>query len=488
MSGATEQVQPCTVIVFGASGDLTQRKLVPALHSLDCAGLLPDGLCILGVARTELSDDEFCDRLRDGVRQFGRLDPEVWEPFAARLVYMPGRYDDPQTYRRLKEHLGESSAAHANRLFYLAVPPEVYPIIIRQIGEAGLDHSEGGWTRIVIEKPFGHDLESARHLNEKIHASFREDQVYRIDHYLGKETVQNILAFRFANFIFQEIWGRNFVDHVQITAVEQVGVEHRGGYYDQAGVVRDMLQSHLLQLVSLTAMEPPTTFSDRALRNEKVKVLEAVQPLSLKDGVLGQYRGYRQEPAIAPDSRTPTFAALKLYVNNWRWQGVPFYLRTGKSLARKTTEIVLQFKQVPHRIFAGQGEGLSANRLSLCIQPDEGMHLRFELKVPGLGMKTAPVDMDFHYAEPFGDKALPDAYERLLLDALQGDASLFARNDEIERAWELVTPLLEQWEGAESPPLALYDSESWGPDEAEELIRKDGRAWLSNCWHDPAAQ
>jgi len=354
--------------------------------------------------------------------------------------------------------------------------------VIQQLGEKEFARQSEGWRRVIIEKPFGRDLQSAQQLNDEVHAYFEESQVYRIDHYLGKETVQNILALRFANFIFEEMWGRNFIDSVQITAAENVGVEHRAGYYDEAGVVRDMLQNHLLQLLALTAMEPPGALNAKTLRDEKNKVLQAVRQPAVADGVLGQYRGYRDESGVAPDSRTPTYLAQKFYVDNWRWQDVRFYLRSGKHLASKVTEVSIQFKNVPHMIFM-EDRKLPANRLSLCIQPDEGIHLSFELKEPGGGMRTNPVDMQFHYGELFGADGLPDAYERLLLDAIQGDASLFARSDEIERAWELVTPLLNNWEGNENPPLCFYDPGGWGPEEADALINQDGYEWQVGCQH-----
>jgi glucose-6-phosphate 1-dehydrogenase len=472
-----------TIIIFGASGDLTERKLIPALHSLDCDGLLPKNVKVLGVARSEYSDEEFRQKLREGVQKHGRLKPNVWENFSDRLFYMSGSYDDPQTYQRLKQRLDQDGEAGENALFYLAIPPAVYTPVIDHLGESGLNKRANGWSRIIIEKPFGRDLESARQLNQKVHAQFAEEQIYRIDHYLGKETVQNILAFRFANYIFESLWGRHYVDHVQITAVEDVGVGRRAGYYDNAGVVRDMIQNHLLQLMALTAMDPPAAMDAKSLRDEKVKVLQAVRPIELPDGVWGQYQGYREEQGVQEQSDTPTFAALKLYVDNWRWQGVPFYLRTGKSLATKVTEIVLVFKQVPHLIFS-KNDDMSSNNLSICIQPDEGMHLSFELKLPGAEMRTSPVEMDFHYQDLFGERALPEAYERLLLDALQGDAALFARSDEIERAWELITPLLHKWESMQQPPLNFYEPGSWGPPEADSLLTEDGRSWFMFCEHE----
>ncbi len=473
-----------TILIFGASGDLTQRKLIPALFNSYRKGRLPQQFHIVGFARRPWDDEQFRALLREGLLEFEpqSYTAEVWAEFSPHITYYQGNLDTPADYADLPACLATLENGPANRLYYLATAPEFFVPIVQNLGTGELAVENDGWRRLVVEKPFGHDLQSAKELNQAIHEVFAERQVYRIDHYLGKETAQNILYFRFANTIFEPVWNRNYVDNVQITVTESVDVGRRAGYYDQAGVMRDMFQNHLLQLLSLIAMEPPTSFAADAVRNEKAKLLQAIRPLPLSDTVRAQYQGYLEAEGVAPQSQTPTYAALKLYVDNWRWQGVPFYLRSGKALARKNTELVIVFQKPPHLMFDAIADAdFSSNVLSICIQPDEGIHLRFEAKAPD-STRTDSVDMEFHYRSAFKGNSLPDAYERLLWDALRGDASLYTRSDSIEAAWRLMDPIIQGWEqDPHAPPMVDYVPGSWGPAEADALLQHDGRTWVLGC-------
>jgi glucose-6-phosphate 1-dehydrogenase len=489
MSRQPAPTLPTSIVIFGASGDLTHRKLVPAFFNLYRKGRLPRNLNIVGVSRTEMSHEEFRDEMHSGTTDLARMEcgRKEWEDFAEHLWYVPGNAKQSEDYRSLDEFLHKLEGGPANRIYYLATAPALFTVIINELGSCGLAASEQGWRRVVVEKPFGHDLESAIKLNEALHSVFQEDQIYRIDHYLGKETAQSILYFRFLNTIFEPIWNRNYIEHVQVTVAEEVDVEHRADYYDQAGVIRDMFQNHLLQLVTLVAMEPPSSFNADEVRNEKVKVLKAVRPIDTHDTVRAQYEGYCDLDAVTEGSQTATFAALKVFLDNWRWQGVPFFLRSGKALHSKTSEIVIEFKAPPHVMFPLPADyRMTPNFLSLCIQPDEGIHLRFETKVPDTQQETRSVDMDFHYRQSFSQERLPDAYERLLVDAVIGDASLFTRSDEIEEAWRIVDPVLQAWEDhPEISPLSTYPPGSWGPDQASEFIRQAGFVWRLGCGEHP---
>lgn len=485
------------MIIFGASGDLTKRKLIPALYNLREAELLSDDFAVIGLARAEFDDEEFRRRMRDDMREFAtdKIDPEKWKWLEERLYYLPGDFNDDETYARLKtriENIDAEHHGHGNYFFYLATAPEYFASVVQRLGSSGLAREENGrWRRAIIEKPFGRDLESARKLNQEIKSVLSEHQIYRIDHYLGKETVQNIMVFRFGNGIFEPIWNRRYIDHVQITAAETVGVEQRGAYYESAGALRDMVPNHLLQLVTLTAMEPPISFDADAVRDEQAKILHAIQHPSPEEArrrtVRGQYAegetkgktvpAYRREPNVAPDSTVETFVALKLLVDNWRWADVPFYLRTGKRLAARDTEIAIQFKRAPFMLFRKTPvEQLTTNRLVLHIQPDEGISLRFGAKVPGSVMKMGAVDMDFDYEDYFGDTP-STGYERLLHDCMEGDATLFQRADQVEAGWSVVAPIQEAWADGDAADLANYAAGSWGPREADELLARDGRHW-----------
>lgn len=488
---------PCALVIFGAAGDLTKRKLIPALYNLKRSQLLSDNFVVIGVARAEMSDEEFRNRLRTDMKEFSteEVTPETWDWLAARLSYLSGDFDDEGTFERLKEKLSSVDAEHqtqGNYVFYLATAPTYFAPLVKKLGTHELvTESEDHHRRVIIEKPFGSDLTSAKALNQELGAVLREDQIYRIDHYLGKETVQNILVFRFANGLFEPIWNRRYIDSVQITAAETVGVEQRGAYYEQAGALRDMVPNHLLQLVTLTAMEPPVSFKANALRDEQVKVLHAIQCPAPADAaartVRAQYGAgtakgepvpaYRDEPNVAKDSTVETFVALKLMIDNWRWADVPFYLRTGKRLAARDTEIAITFKRAPFMLFRDTSvDHLLSNRLVLHIQPDEGISLRFGAKIPGPILEIGGVDMDFDYEDYFGDVPAT-GYERLLHDCMMGDATLFQRADQVEAGWAVVEPIQNAWNQAAVPSLPAYEAGTWGPKEADELLKKDGRSW-----------
>ncbi len=476
-----------TIVIFGASGDLTQRKLIPALFNLYQKERLPKTR-IIGTSRSKFSHDQFRQHLRDGINKFSpdSFHQENWDAFSENIYYQPGDLADARDYLKLADTLNELEDKPSNRLYYLAISPDFYHQTILNLGKAGLASQEGSesapWKHVIVEKPFGKDLQTARELNKIIHQVFSEDQVYRIDHYLGKETAQNILFFRFANTIFEPVWDRRYVDNIQITVAESVDVGHRAGYYDKAGILRDMFQNHLFQLLSLVAMEAPASFNADAIRNERVKLLRSIHPLSREDSVAGQYLGYCDAPGVAQHSRTPTYAALKLYIDNWRWKGVPFYLRSGKSLKRKATEITIEFQKPPHLMFGlSNPDELTPNILSMCIQPDEGIHLKFQAKEPDSEQNMRAVDMEFHYQKFFEGVKLPGAYERLLSEAIAGDPSLFTRSDGIETAWQIIDPLIQSWEDQSTDDLAVYDPGSWGPEEAENLLSKDGHHWRINC-------
>lgn len=491
--------EPCTMIIFGATGDLTHRKLIPALYNQALERRLPPNFNMVGFARRPYNDETFQQEALNSINKFSRrrpADPTVWEQLGKHIHYVQSDFTNPDGYKKLAEvldQIDETNGTRGNRLFYLSTNPDDYPTIVNALGVVGLNKANkpGAWVRIIVEKPFGFDLPSALKLNSTIGHIFDESQVYRIDHYLGKETVQNILVFRFANSIFEPLWNRQYVDHIQIIVSEELGVEGRGPYYDESGAIRDMVQNHMMQVLSLICMEPPSNFEANAVRDEKVKVLRAISPLSpdevVERTVRGQYGpglilgeavpGYRQEERVPPDSITETFVAIKLFVDNWRWAGVPIYLRHGKRLPKRTSEVTLQFKPVPHGLFNQPGEApIEPNVLNLQIQPNEGISLKFGAKVPGPTMNIRPVTMDFRFGQSFG-VAAADAYERLILDAMLGDSTLFARRDEVEQAWAIVTSILDGWKLHMPPKFPNYEAGSWGPAEADELIERDGRRW-----------
>ena len=486
--------QPCSLVIFGATGDLTHRKLVPALYNLAADGELPPAVTVIGFARRKKSDDDFRGEMEETTRKFSRqpVRDEIWKTFAQSLFYVQSDFGDENGYRKLAERLKQMDkerGTRGNRLFYFAVGPDQFEPILENLKKAGLNQpAEGCWARVIVEKPFGTDLASARELNRLVHASFAEDQTYRIDHFLGKETAQNILVLRFANAIFEPLWNTRYIDHVQITAAETLGVETRGGYYETAGALRDMVQNHLLQLLCLVAMEAPTDLHANSIRDEKVKVVRSLRRMSDVGArvIRAQYAagaingksvpGYREEEKVNPESIVETFVALRLQIDDWRWADVPIYMRVGKRLPKSATEISVHFKKAPAVLFNKETITLDQNVLVIRIQPDEGISLRMQAKVPGTSLRIEPVKMDFHYGTSFG-KASPEAYERLLLDAMSGDATLFARRDEVEEAWAFIDPIEEAWSGKSAPPLYFYPAGSCGPDEAEELLARDGRSW-----------
>ncbi|MCL2420031.1 MAG: glucose-6-phosphate dehydrogenase, partial [Conexibacteraceae bacterium] len=481
-------------VIFGVMGDLASRKLLPGIYNLAHEGALPERVALIGISRSPMTNDEFRERARESIDRFSRRrpDPDVLGGLLANMQYVQGQFDDPDLYARLVSSLSEIDTGLGtplNRVFYLSTAPEFFPVITSQLGDAGLNEAEEAEVRVVIEKPIGYDLASARAQNEAVLQYFKESQVFRIDHYLGKETVQNLMALRFANALFEPVWNRNFIDHVQITAAEDIGIGTRAGYYEGAGALRDLVQNHMLQLLALLTMEPPTAFEANRLRDEKVKVLEAIAPPALDEvagmAVRAQYGpgvvsgaesvAYREEPGVNPESRTETYAALRLHVNNWRWAGVPFYLRTGKRMARKLTEIAVTLRPVPHMAFQGPGStDLQPNQIIVTLQPDEGVSVSLGAKIPGTKMQIRPVNMEYHYGTSFLSES-PEAYERLILDAMRGDATLFTRNDEVEALWRIIDPVLAAWSADTTSPVPQYPSGSAGPVEANALL--DGRSW-----------
>jgi glucose-6-phosphate 1-dehydrogenase len=496
--------EPCAMIILGAHGDLTKRKLLPALYALCQQGLLPPGFCIVGMSRTKMTDEEFRQSMGESIQKYATdlvFDKQLWDKFAGSMYYLSSNFGKEEGFAPLAKLLKDLEQKHGtrgNNLFYMATPPSLYEDIVDRLAESGLAQKRPGerapWPRIIVEKPFGRDLDSAAKLDEHIHNVFQESQVFRIDHYLGKETVQNIMILRFANSIFEPLWNRHYVDNVQITNAETIGVEGRGGYYEEAGNLRDMIQNHMLQLVSMVSMEPPISMDAEAIRDEKAKVLRCMRPFDVKNlgasVVRGQYDNgfilgqevpaYRKEPSVSPNSNTETFTALKLFIDNWRWADVPFYVRSGKRLAKATTEVSIQFKRTPHRLFSetlgGTFGNLGPNVLVLHIQPEEGISLKFVTKQPGTATQLRWLSMDFNYGTAFGVRS-PSAYERLVHDCILGDASLFARTDAVEASWSLITPILENWAKESPKQFPNYAAGTWGPAESDALLQADGRSW-----------
>ncbi len=496
-----EHLEPCAFVLFGATGDLTRRKIVPALYSLHLSGLLPDPFVVVAFARRDKDDSAFRNDMKQAVTEFAPKLPtesQNWDAFASRLYYHRSNLDDAEGYKNLDHRLTELDGEYkigGNRLFYLATPPDNFSEIISHLGSAGLNSEKAGkgWSRLIIEKPFGYDLETAKALNAELASVFQEDQVYRIDHYLGKETVQNILVLRFANQIFEPIWNKNYIDNVQITVAETLGMEGRGNYFEKSGITRDMVQNHALQVLTLIAMEPPVSLGADDVRDEKVKVLKSIKRFELDDvaryTVRGQYGkgageedipAYRSEEGVDPNSQTETYAAFRFSLENWRWAGVPFYVQAGKRMPKRVTEVQIQFKAIPEVLFARlDSSSLKPNRLTIRIQPDEGASMEIISKQPGPQMNVQPVRMDFKYGSAF-DTPIRDAYERLILDAVRGDASLFARNDEVEEAWSVINPILDAWKNLTCPLFPNYTAGTWGPEAAQKLLT-GGRGWNFPC-------
>jgi len=495
-----EKPKNLVMVIFGATGDLTYRKLIPALYALYNQQMLPSSYRVLGVGRSAVSESSFREKMIQGIRKFSEnihLDDRQIAEFSERLSYFHMDITDKNEYLKLKDRLAEldkNESTGGNYLFYLSMPPNMFDVIANNLGNAGLSKNNSAYRRLIVEKPFGYDLESSLELNRKLHMSFHESQIYRIDHYLGKETVQNLLVMRFANGVFEPLWNRNYVHHVEITSAESIGVETRGGYYDSSGALRDMLQNHLLQIVGLTAMEPPSSMDSDAIRNETLKVLQSLKPITEEEVdshvIRGQYvashvrgellPGYREEAGVNPDSRTETFVAMKFFIDNWRWGGVPFYIRTGKRLPTRVTEIVVHFRPTPHRLFRQNDFSIPHNQLIIRIQPDEGILIKFGMKLPGAGFNVKTVNMDFHYTD-LSETHLPSAYERLLYDAMSGDSTLYARADAVEAAWKFVAPIQRAW--ASNPDIKIYGypSGTWGPENADDLIDEKGFTWRYPC-------